>query len=107
MTPPNDPTYTPSGYGERDEWMECPRCRSVMLPLREFEIQSASDFPAIEAEWWEFLIWGWMAFVYNFAFGLLTYGARKGKIAALKRDTLPRFPNTLICPRCLSVVRRP
>ncbi len=25
----------------RDEWVECPRCRSVMLPLSEYEIQSS------------------------------------------------------------------
>jgi len=91
----------------RHEWVECPQCRSPLLPLREYEIQRSSEFPAVEAEAWEFFVWGWGIFVYNFLLALAGYEGRKRRLAAQKRDALPRFPNSLVCPRCLSVARRP
>ncbi len=97
MTPTND---------DPNEWVECPHCRSVMLPLRSYEIPGASEFPAVECELWEFFIWGWMAFVYHFLSGLATYGGRKARLAQQKRDVLPRFPRSLVCPRCLHVQSR-
>ncbi|BDI29781.1 hypothetical protein CCAX7_18320 [Capsulimonas corticalis] len=91
----------------REEWPECPGCRSVMQPLATYELPSASEFPAVEAELWEILLWGWMIIVANFLVGLLTYGGRKALLAKLKHDILPRFPHSLVCPRCLKVERRP
>ena len=105
--PPDYPVYTGATQDSRNEWVECPQCRSVMTPLREYEIQSSSEFPAVEAEAWEFFLWGWMAFVYNFLIGLVTYGGRKARLAKQKRDVLPRFAHSLVCPRCLYVQRRP
>ena len=98
--------YTPRTHDEQNEWVECPRCRSVMSSLRDYELRSASEFPAIEAEFWEFFLWGWMAYMYNFAVGLLTYGGRKARLAKQKRDVLPRFPQSLVCPRCLYALPR-
>lgn len=89
-----------------NEWVECPACHSVMTPLRGHEVRSSSEFPAVEAELWEFLLWGWVIFVINFIVGLLGYGGRKRKLATLKRDVLPRFPHSLICPRCFHIQRR-
>lgn len=103
--PPNDainPVNDP-----QNEWVECPQCHSVMFPLREYELPSSSEFPAVEAELWEFLLWGWAVYAINFIVGLLGYGGRKAKLAQQKQEVLPRFPHSLVCPRCLFVVRRP
>ena len=104
----NHPPSPEDEYADaRHEWTECPQCRSVMLPLGEYEMQRSSEFPVVEAELWEFVLWGWGIFVYNFLWALATYEGRKRRLAALKRDTLPRFPRSLVCPRCLFVARRP
>jgi hypothetical protein len=84
----------------------CPQCRSWMLPLSQFELSKASESPSADAELWEFLLWGWMAFVYNYVSDLITYESRKNKLAAQKKEVLGQFPNSLICPRCLHVVRK-
>lgn len=107
VNPMNHPDDTESAAPDlQNEWIECPHCRSVMLPLREYEIQRSSEFPAVEAELWEFLLWGWMAFVSNFVCALIGFGGRKATLAKQKQDILPRFPNSLVCPRCFVVIRR-
>ncbi len=78
-----------------------------MLPLKEHEIQKCSESPSVGAEWWEFLIWGWAAFVYNFIFDSFTYEGRKQKLAQQKAGVLPQFPRSLVCPKCLHVLKRP
>ena len=90
----------------RHEWVECSQCCSVMLLLGEYKINPDSEFPTVEAEPWAFVIWGWGIFVYNFLLALATYEGRKRRLEALKQSTLPRFPNSLICPRCLSIETR-
>jgi len=90
----------------RDEWVECPKCRAVMLPLGGYEIDKSSEFPAVEADAWSFFVWGWGIFVYNFLFALATYEGRRRKLETLKRGVLPRFPNSLVCPRCLHVTTK-
>lgn len=93
-----------------DEWVECPRCRYPMLPLRSYEIEKVAEYPSIEADGVTFLLWGWMVFVgqivYHFLAGLFTFEARKKKLVQVKRDILPRFPNSLVCPKCLNTVTR-
>lgn len=106
MRHPDDEPSAGFGQDNPHEWVECPDCHSPMTPLRDFEISSSSEFPAVEAEMWEFLLWGWIIFVINFVVGLLGFGGRKRKLSQLKRDVLPRFPHSLVCPRCLSVQRR-
>lgn len=91
---------------DRDEWVECPHCRSVMLPLRDYEITSLSEFPVVECELWEWFVWGWMALAFHFLLGLATYSGRKTRLAQQKYSLLPRFPRSLICPRCLAVQSR-
>ena len=91
---------------DRNEWVECPKCRSVMLPLGDYDIQTASEFPSVGAELWEFLVFGWIVFIYNFAVGLLGFGGQKARLAKQKKDFLPAFPNSLICPRCFYVLKR-
>ena len=91
---------------DRQDDVPCPACRSWMLPLSRYEIQKSSESPAVGAEWYEFLLWGWWAFVYNYAYDLLTYAERQKKLAQQKSEVLPQFPNSLICPRCLHVTKR-
>jgi hypothetical protein len=78
-----------------------------MLPLRDYEISKHSESPTVGAELWEFVIWGWWAFVYIYVYDLFTYEGRKRKLAQQKKELLPQFPNTLVCTRCLHVVKRP
>jgi hypothetical protein len=85
----------------------CPNCRTWMLPLERYEIQKSSESPSVEAEWWEIVVFGWSVLVYNYIYDLFTYEGRKRKMAQLKRDVLPQFPGSLVCPRCLHVVKRP
>lgn len=103
----NHPMSPGDEYADaRDEWAECPKCRSVMLPLRKYEISRSSEFPAVEADAWSFFVWGWGIFVYNFLFALAAYEGRRQRLEALKRGALLRFPNSLVCPRCLSIATR-
>ena len=44
--------------------------------------------------------------MYNFLFALAAYEGRKRRLEALRRGALPRFPNSLVCPRCLSIATR-
>jgi len=96
--------------GIEDEWIACPTCRYPMLPLRTYELQKVSEFPAVEADGWTFFFFGWIIFVaqiaYHFLTGLFTFEARKRKLAQAKRDILPRFPNSIVCPQCINVVKR-
>lgn len=91
----------------QEEWRTCPSCHAWMLPLRDFEIQKSSAAPTVGAELWEFLLWGWTIFVANYISDALTYNERKRKLALLKSQTLPQFSNSLLCPHCLHVVKRP
>lgn len=93
-------------YDRQDEFVACPACRSWMLPLKDYEIQKSSESPTAGAEWHEFLLWGWWAFVANYIHDLLTYEGRKKKLAQQKKEILPQFPNSLVCPRCLHVTKR-
>jgi len=77
-----------------------------MLPLKDYEISRQSESPNVGAEWWEFLIWGWWALVANFAYDLFTFESRKRKLAQQKQASLPKYPNSLICPRCLHLIER-
>lgn len=85
--------------------LTCENCGTFTLPLREYEI-SRSESPTIGAEWWEFLIYGWAIYLYNFVFDFFTYESRKKKLARLKRDVLTINPKSLICPACLRIKKR-
>jgi len=77
-----------------------------MLPLKDYNVES-SERPSLgDVEPWEFILWGWMAFVYNYLYDSITYKSRQKKVEALHTDILPNFPNSLICPRCLHVIKR-
>lgn len=98
-------TNADADLARRNEWVECPKCRSVLLPLSEYEI-SGSEFSAGDTELWVLLVWGWMPLAYEFVAGLLGFGGKKVTLAKLKKETLPAFPASLVCPRCFYVLRR-
>jgi hypothetical protein len=94
-------------YDNQGESVTCTQCYAFMLPLRDYEISKSSESPAIEAELWEFLLWGWWAFVGNYLHSAMTYKSRQSKLAQMKQEVLPRFPRSLVCPRCLHILQRP
>ena len=97
-------------YDDNDEWIECKKCRYPMLPLRDYEVQTVSEFPAIEGEGLTFIFFGLTWFViqtaYKFLVGLVTFGVRKKQLAQYKVDYLPQFPNSLVCPKCQNLKKR-
>jgi len=95
----NDPDIRK--YEQKNDLVACPQCHGWMLPLNEFEIQKSSA-PSVEAEPWEFLLWGWSAYLYNFIFDSFTYESRKRKLAQQKRDTLPQFPKSFVVLQLVS-----
>ena len=94
-------------YDRQDEIVSCAECHAYMLPLRDYEISRLSEAPAADTEMWEFLVWGWTAFVYNYLYDAFTYENRKRKLAQMKQQILPQFPNSLVCTRCLHLLKRP
>ena len=96
----------PRAHDPADEWIECPKCRNVTVRLDDYQISEAAEGPALGADWIEFLIFGWVIFVANYIMELFSFGGRKSKLAKLKAEILPNFPNSLVCPRCLHVIER-
>ena len=96
----------PRAYDAADEWIECPKCRNVTVALADYEISDAAEGPTASADLPEFLLFGWWAFVINYLTELFSFGGRKTKLAKLKKDVLPNFPKSLICPTCLHVIER-
>ena len=99
----NDPDI--KKYDQKNDLVACPECHAWMLPLSDYEIQK-SGAPSVEAEPWEFFLWGWSAYVTNFVSDSFTYKGRKRQLEQLKRDILPHFPKSLVCVDCLHVSKR-
>lgn len=93
-------------YDDDDALVKCPVCPAYMVPLNDYEISNNDEGPTADTEFWEFLVWGWMSFVYNYIFGWIEFNGRKAKLAELKKNDLPQFPASLVCPQCLHVVKR-
>ena len=77
-----------------------------MVRLDDYEISEAAEGPTVGADWLEFLLFGWIVFVVNYAMELFSFGGRKSHLAKLKAQVLPRAPRSLVCPRCLHVIER-
>lgn len=86
--------------------IKCPACPGYMVSLRDFDITTSNEGPTFEADFTEYVIWGWWAYIYNFLFGSLDFKLRKNRVADLKQKVLPEFPASLICSQCLHVTRR-
>ena len=111
MRQPDDQTNVPRD----DDWVSCENCRTWMVPLAKHEVESVSyslpgrDDVLHDSFWW----WGWIHFVALAVFGLfvvlyeeIVTAFRRRKLAKLKAEILPQFPNSQVCPRCLKVQRR-
>lgn len=96
----------PRAYDPVDEWIECPKCRNVTVPLKDFEISEASEGPTASADAVDFWLFGLWAFAINYFAEAFSFGGRRAKLRQLKRDVLPQFPHSLVCPRCLNVIER-
>lgn len=94
-------------YDGQDDVVPCPECHAFMLPLQGYEISKSVEAPVVSAELWEFLLWGWWAFASNYLWGALTLKGRLSKLAQQKAEVLPQFPRSLVCPKCLHIIRRP
>ncbi|RYG68979.1 hypothetical protein EON80_10625 [bacterium] len=58
------------------------------------------------AELWQFLLFGWAVFFYNYLFGSARHAADKVDLAKKKGEILPQFPNSQICPKCFHVTKK-
>jgi hypothetical protein len=83
-----------------------------MLPLKGFEGISSKDalrdYNDRDAEHYRFF--GWWAFVYDMLRECgsgLSVAWRKRKVKKLRDATLPQFPNSLVCPYCRHIFRKP
>ena len=92
-------------YDRDDEWVKCPQCSGWMLPLSDYEVQKSSESPA-GADIGNFLMHGLWIYLANFVDDLFRYEGRKRRLAQLKRDVLPMYPQSLVCVKCLHVTRR-
>jgi len=79
-----------------------------MLALKKFEGDSSRDAPGFGDDT-NYRVWGSWGILYDI-FKSLTKGAdlqrRRKQVARLKVEILPKFPNSMICPQCLSVLHR-
>lgn len=94
-------------YERNDEWITCPGCGYLMNPLMTFEIQTASEAPALSSDWLSFLLFGWASFVITYVFQAGRLKGRQERLKQLKAEVLPKFPNSLVCGKCLEVKQRP
>ena len=96
----------PRSYDARDEWLDCPQCRAATVLLANYEISDAGYDPASHSDLPQFLWFGWLTYALDYVSELFSFGGRESKLARLKRETLPQFPRSLVCPRCLHVIKR-
>lgn len=104
MAPPEYNVNAP--IDTSDDWVVCPRCRYPMTRLDGYEISPSSEFPPIDWDPMEFIIFGWTIFVVKWVIAMVGYEGKKAKLANLKRTILPNLPGTLVCAKCLAVQRR-
>jgi hypothetical protein len=88
-----------------DVWLNCPECHNIMVPLKGYEIRDSAA-PGLGADLWQFLLFGWIIFVYNYVFGTAKFEGEKARLALEKKEVLPHYPNSQICPKCFHVTRR-
>ena len=92
-------------YDRDDEWVHCPKCSGWMLPLHGYEVQKSSESPSSD-DIGNFIVSGLWVYVINFFDDLFRYEGRKRRLAQLKRDLLPMYPQSLVCIKCLHVTKR-
>lgn len=99
--------YRPDTPPREDIWRTCAQCATPLVPLRDFEIHQSSESPVVGAEGWQILLFGWWALVVNYVSDFFTQGQRVSRLAKLKNEVLPQFPDSQVCPRCLKILCLP
>lgn len=77
-----------------------------MLPLSEYEICTDSEAPEFKSDAVEYGFLGLWAYPFNYVYDLFTRKGRQNKLATAKEQLLPQFPNSLVCTRCLHIIKR-
>lgn len=82
--------------------MLCQSCRYRMVLLEDFDGHSSQDAPDIGGYGATgFDLWGWL---YNLVRGGARLRQRQSEAKRLREEILPEYPNSQICPLCMSVV---
>ena len=81
----------------------CPVCRSPLRSLREFEVLSLGEFPGIGAD--NLSSNETDRALFRFVTEVCDFIGRKVGLKWRKR-LLRKYPNSLVCARCLAVVKR-
>ena len=93
-----------------DEWVPCPECRGgAMLDLQTYDGGSSLDTVGVGKDPIDYWLFDWLAVLHDIYTGIsesIRVAWKRRKVARLQKTILPRFPNSLICPRCLYVLRR-
>ena len=99
-----------------EKWIACERCRKRLRPLAKYKPQdvrvNAPELGPLE----DMSRLGFRGLIASLGLIFITCFLscvgesavtryRSGKVARLKRDILPRYPKSLICPHCLKVTR--
>ncbi|MBW3624702.1 MAG: hypothetical protein KY468_14960 [Armatimonadetes bacterium] len=78
--------------------------------MAEYRNASDEETPAFDnGDAWDYWFWGWLMALYDLLRGIreiVTLNYRKVKVRRLCRRILPRYPESLICPQCLHVLKR-
>ena len=101
-------------HPDDDKVVMCHRCRQMMKSLARFQpedVRFISDVNPHAETMTRVLGWRYFAGTFLLTFFETLYefaasGWRRRKVARLKREILPRFPKSQICPRCLRVEKR-
>ena len=92
------------------EFVRCSHCSYVMRPLNGFENLTRKEVPSVEmGDLIDYWFWEWLMAIVDVVRNLLRFGSyfyRKWKVKRLSKTLIPQYPNSLICPECLFVIKR-
>ncbi|MFN3420976.1 MAG: hypothetical protein ACK40X_04535 [Armatimonadota bacterium] len=93
----------------QDVW--CPKCRRLMVPLSSYEPTPLDTMPGVDMPDFHDFAMGiadeklGLSLVLNLI-GYLRFRFKQWRVGKLKRKWLAKFPQTLVCPLCLTVFPR-
>lgn len=94
---------------EQDVW--CPKCRRLMVPLSSYEPTALDTSPGIDQpDAYDFALGIWdekveLSLIATII-GYPLFWLKRWQVKRLKQKWLPNFPQTLVCPACLTVLPR-
>ncbi len=91
----------------QDVW--CPKCGRLMVPLLSYEPTPLDTTPGVDIpDWQDFAVgiaeekFG-LSLLLNII-GYFRFQLKRRRVEKLKRKWLDKFPQTLVCPKCLTVL---